>query len=85
MAAANIVESASESVVAEQLRSPIEASFNLYGTGLTLVSEVASLVESLIRDFAYFVAPAQPGAIRIVAHANDPPWSRTILVPSTRQ
>ena len=43
----------------EPTRSPIEASFNLYGTGLTLVSEVASLVESFIRDFAYFVAPAQ--------------------------
>jgi hypothetical protein len=76
MAAAPIVESASESAAAEPLRSLTEASFDLYGTGLTLVSEVSSLIDSLTRDFAYFVAPAQPGAIRIIAHADDPPWSR---------
>ena len=72
MGAAHIVKSAIESVAAEQLA---EASFDFYGTGLTVVSEVSSLVDSLARDFAYFAGPSQRGAIRIVAHVEDPPWS----------
>lgn len=76
MAAGHIVESASENAAAEPLGEGLaEATFDIYGTGLTVVSEVSSLVDSLSRDFAYFVAPSQRGAIRIVAHADDPPWS----------
>lgn len=76
MAAGHIVESAGESAAAEPLgQSPAEASFDFYGTGLTLVSEVPSLIDSLTRDFAYFVGANQRSAIRIVAHADDPPWS----------
>ncbi len=59
MGAAHIVKSAIESVAAEQLA---EASFDFYGTGLTVVSEVSSLVDSLAKDFAYFAGPSQRGA-----------------------
>jgi hypothetical protein len=76
MAGAHIVESVSASASAEPLgEGLVEASFDFYGIGLTVVSEVSSLVDSLAKDFAYFVAPSQRGAIRIVAHADDPPWS----------
>src|SRR6202165_4084216 len=75
MAAGRIVESASKSAAAEPLGEAVaEASFDIYGTGLSVVSEVPSLVDSLAKDFAYFVAPSQRGAIRIVAHADDTPW-----------
>jgi len=84
MAGAHIVESVSASGSAEPLGEGLaEASFDLYGIGLTVVSEVSSLVDSLARDFGYFVAPNQRGgirrgavrrgAIRIVAHVDDPP------------
>jgi len=75
MAVAHIVGSSSKSVAAEPIGEGLaEASFDIYGTGLSVVSEVSGLVDSLGRDFAYFVAPTQRGAIRIVAHADDPPW-----------
>src|ERR1700730_897425 len=75
MAGAHIVESVTGSASAEPLGEGLaEASFDLYGIGLTVVSEVSSLVDSLSRDFAYFVAPSQRGAIRILAHVDDPPW-----------
>jgi len=76
MTAAGIAESASESTSAEPLRSLTQASFDIYGTGLTLMSGVPRLIDSLTRDFAYFLAPAQSGAIKIVAHDDDPPWNR---------
>src|SRR5690242_17031533 len=85
MAGAQIVESVNASASGEPLGEGLaEASFDIYGIGLTVVSEVSSLVDSLARDFAYFVAPNQRGAIRrggirqgpikIVAHVDDPPW-----------
>src|SRR6202795_2098066 len=76
MAGAHIVESGSASASAEPLAEGLaEASFDIYGAGLTVVSEASSLVDSLTKDFAYFVAPSQRGAIKIVAHVDDPPWS----------
>src|ERR1700688_2946883 len=76
MAGAHSVESVSASASAEPLgEGLVEASFDLYGIGLTVASEVSSLIDSLSRDFAYFAAPSQRGAIKIVAHVDDPPWS----------
>jgi len=50
--------------------------FDFYGVGLSVVTDSPALMESLRRDFEYFVASAPPDPIVIRAHLGAPPWER---------
>jgi len=69
-----LVESAILNAISPS-RVPRSKTFDFYGAGLILVSSAPDLLDSLSRDFDYFAAQAPKGAIKVVAHADEPPWN----------